>query len=129
LSKGVLAGVILSALFFAAKISKVEIESTVDEAQNHKTYIVKGQLFFASVTDFVSHFNFNEKADLVIIDLSQSHLWDDSAVGAIDKVVMKYRQNNVKVEIAGLNEDSSVLVKKLAVHDKANAKMAAQSSS
>jgi sulfate permease, SulP family len=119
LSKGVLAGVILSALFFASKISKVEIESSIEN--NRKTFVVKGQLFFASVTDFVSHFDFTEKADHVLIDLSQSHLWDDSAVGAIDKVVIKYRQNGVNVEIYGLNKDSSLLIQKLAVHDKANA--------
>jgi SulP family sulfate permease len=123
LSKGVLAGVILSALFFAAKISKVEIESKLEN--NSKIYMVKGQLFFASVTDFVSHFNFSENVERVVIDLSQSHIWDDSAVGAIDKVVLKYRQNDTDVEITGLNDDSSALVKKLAVHDKANAKMAA----
>jgi sulfate permease, SulP family len=125
LSKGVLAGVILSALFFAAKISKVEIQSHMDDALNKKTYFVKGQLFFASVTDFVSHFDFSEDVKSVVIDLSQSHLWDDSAVGAIDKVVMKYRQNHVNVELAGLNKDSSVLVNKLAVHDKANTNISA----
>lgn len=123
LSKGVLAGVILSALFFAAKISKVEIESKLET--KNKTYFVKGQLFFASVTDFVSHFDFSENVERVVIDLSQSHIWDDSAVGAIDKVVLKYRQNDIDVEITGLNDDSSVLVKKLAVHDKADTKMAA----
>jgi sulfate permease, SulP family len=123
LSKGVLAGVILSALFFAAKISKVKVESRLDN--NTKTYIVKGQLFFASVTDFVSRFNFSEEVEHVVIDLSQSHLWDDSAVGAIDKVFTKYRQNSVNVEITGLNNESSLLLKKLAVHDKANAKISA----
>ncbi|MBY6038034.1 SulP family inorganic anion transporter [Fictibacillus nanhaiensis] len=125
LSKGVLAGVILSALFFAAKISKVEMASKMDSALNQKTYIVKGQLFFASVTDFVSQFDFNENVKHVVIDLSQSHLWDDSAVGALDKIAMKYRQNQVDVQFIGLNDDSSGLVKKLAVYDKADGKMAA----
>jgi sulfate permease, SulP family len=124
LSKGVLAGVILSALFFAAKISKIEIESKREN--NRKTYLVKGQLFFASVTDFVTHFDFTEKVEHIVIDLSQSHLWDDSAIGAIDKVVIKYRQNDVNVEITGLNRDSSELVKKLAVHNKATADIKAQ---
>lgn len=123
LSKGVLAGVILSALFFAAKISKVEIESRLEN--NRKIYMVKGQLFFASVSDFVSHFDFTENVEHVVIDLSKSHLWDDSAVGAIDKVVLKYRQNNVHVQINGLNIESSTLVKKLAVYDKADNKISA----
>lgn len=123
LSKGVLAGVILSALFFAAKISKVEISSKVDN--NNKLYFLKGQLFFASVTDFVSQFDFSEDVELVTIDLSQSHVWDDSAVGAIDKVILKYRQNGTDVQITGLNASSQSLIKKLATHDKTEAKMTA----
>lgn len=123
LSKGVLVGVLLSAIFFAAKISKVHVETTLDE-RNHKTYSVKGQLFFASVTDLVSGFDFKEDIQEVVIDFSHAHLWDDSAVGAIDKIVLKFKQNGTNVSIIGLNKDSSTLVKKLAVYDKANAKMA-----
>lgn len=125
LSKGVLAGVVLSALFFASKISKVEIQSRYNEKLKQKTYNVKGQLFFASVTDFVSHFDFTENANKVVIDLTHSQLWDDSAVGAIDKVVMKYRQNDTEVQVIGLNDDSSKLIKKLAVYDKAKVKASA----
>jgi SulP family sulfate permease len=124
LSKGVLAGVLLSAIFFAAKISKVHVESRLDERNNKKTYSLKGQLFFASVTDLVSSFDFKEEIKHVIIDFSNAHLWDDSAVGAIDKIVFKFKQNGTDVSIVGLNKDSSTLVNKLAVYDKVNAKMA-----
>lgn len=124
LSKGVLAGVILSAIFFAAKISKVSVEAKLDEKQSKKTYLIKGQLFFASVTDLVTSFNFKEDVKHVTIDFTHAHLWDDSAVGAIDKIVLKYKQNGTAVNIIGLNQASSTLVKKLAVYDKANAKMA-----
>jgi sulfate permease, SulP family len=120
LSKGVLAGVLLSAIFFAAKISKVNVESEINEKDQKKTYFVKGQLFFASVTDLVSSFNFKEEVATVVIDFSHAHLWDDSAVGAIDKIVLKFNQNGTKVSIVGLNQDSSNLVKKLAIYDKAN---------
>ncbi|KKI90758.1 sulfate transporter [Bacillus sp. SA1-12] len=123
LSKGVIAGVILSAVFFAAKISKVHVETKLDESYQ-KTYIVKGQLFFASATDLVASFDYKEDIQHVVIDLSQAHLWDDSAVGAIDKIVFKFKQNGTEARIVGLNQDSSILVKKLAVYDKANAKMA-----
>ncbi|WP_299095457.1 SulP family inorganic anion transporter [uncultured Metabacillus sp.] len=123
LSKGVIAGVILSAVFFAAKISKVHVDTKLDES-NQKTYIVKGQLFFASVSDLVTSFDFKEDIQHVVIDFSQAHLWDDSAVGAIDKIVFKFKQNGTDVRIVGLNKDSLTLVKKLAVYDKANAKIA-----
>ncbi|GAA0322767.1 SulP family inorganic anion transporter [Bacillus carboniphilus] len=123
LSKGVFAGVLLSAIFFAAKISKIHVETKLNQQGNHKTYVVKGQLFFASVEEFVSNFDFDDQADYVSIDLTHAHLWDDSAVGAIDKVVLKYRQKNVTANIVGLNEASSSLLKRLAIHDKPNAKM------
>ncbi|SDM83680.1 sulfate permease, SulP family [Fictibacillus solisalsi] len=125
LSKGVVAGVILSALFFASKISKVEVHSHLDEELNKKLITVKGQLFFASVTDFVSQFEFAERADEVVIDLTYAHLWDDSAIGAIDKVVLKYRQDGVKTKLVGVNKGSMELMNRLAVHDKENAKVSA----
>lgn len=124
LSKGVLAGVLLSAVFFAAKISKVYVDSKLDEKSSKKIYSVKGQLFFASVTDLVSNFDYKEEISHVVIDFSQAHIWDDSAVGAIDKIVLKYKQNGTEVSIVGLNQDSSTLVKKLAVYDKTNANVA-----
>lgn len=51
LSKGVIAGVILSAIFFVAKISKLEVK----KHKNNRGYEYKisGQLFFASVEGFV----------------------------------------------------------------------------
>lgn len=124
LSKGVFAGVVLSAIFFAAKISKVHVKGIKVEGSRKKIYKVKGELFFASVTDFVALFDFKEDIDVVEIDLSQAHLWDDSAVGAIDKIVMKYKDFGKEVKIIGLNEESSILVEKRAVYDKPGAKMA-----
>ncbi|GAA0328169.1 SulP family inorganic anion transporter [Bacillus carboniphilus] len=125
LSKGVLAGVLLSAILFAAKISKVKVETQWDEAQQRKTYTVRGQLFFASVTDLVSQFDLKtETAKEVIVDFTHAHLWDDSAVGAVDKIVLKLKQNGVNVTIKGLNKDSSELVNRIAVYNKAKAKLA-----
>ncbi|GLB60959.1 SulP family inorganic anion transporter [Cytobacillus sp. NCCP-133] len=125
LSKGVFAGIILSAIFFVAKISKVYVTSVSVPGASKKVYNVKGQLFFASVTDFVDAFDFNADNNLksVEINLSHAHVWDDSAVSAIDKVVFKFRENNIKVSLVGLNEPSSVLVKRMAIHDKPGAKL------
>lgn len=116
LSKGVLAGIILSAIFFAAKISKVKVTSLSSDGAHKKIYRVSGQLFFASVTDFVDSFDFKENVKEIDLDLSGAHLWDDSAVGAIDKVVLKYQQNGVQVNLKGLNTESNKLIEKLAVH-------------
>jgi MFS superfamily sulfate permease-like transporter len=118
LSKGVLVGIILSAVFFASKISKVKITSMASEQSYKKVYRVSGQLFFASVTEFVESFDFTEDVKEVTLDLTNAHLWDDSAVGAIDKIVLKYHQNGVTVNLAGLNAESNKLMDKLAVHNK-----------
>ena len=118
LSKGVFAGVILSALFFASKISKVRIDEKVDAYTQKKIYHVHGQLFFASVTELVNGFDYKDSVERVEIDLSNAHVWDDSGVGAVDKVVSKFRQNNIEVEITGVNQESSQLIDRLAVYNK-----------
>jgi SulP family sulfate permease len=118
LAIGVLVGILLSAIFFAAKISKVEITSLSAKGKNKKIYRVSGQLFFASVTDFVDSFEYKEDVKEIDLDLSNAHLWDDSAVGAIDKVIIKFYQNGIKVNLIGLNMESNRLVEKIAVHNK-----------
>jgi high affinity sulfate transporter 1 len=118
LSKGVLVGILLSAIFFASKISKVNVTTKAPKGSHKSVYTVSGQLFFASVTEFVESFDYNEDVKDVTIDLTQAHLWDDSAVGAIDKVILKYHQNGIKVQLIGLNKESNKLLEKLAVHNK-----------
>lgn len=118
LSKGVLVGIVLSAIFFAAKMSKVNITSLSSNGASKKVYRVTGQLFFASVAEFVDSFDYKETVKEIDLDLTQTHLWDDSAVGAIDKVVIKFHQNGVKVNLIGLNKESNKLIDRLAVHNK-----------
>lgn len=121
LSKGVLAGVLLSAIFFVAKISKLKVTKALDS--DRIRYDVQGQLFFASVEDFVAGIDLTERESTIHIDFTESHVWDDSAVGAIDKVVMKLRQNQNEVLITGLNSSSRKIVDKLAIYDQANVKL------
>jgi len=113
LSKGVIAGVILSAIFFVAKISKVYVTKKV--MNEIFTFTVEGQLFFASVESFLEAFDFTVENEQIVIDFSQTHVWDDSGVGAIDKVVLKYYENNNQVTLVGLNAKSQQLVDKLAI--------------
>lgn len=70
--------VLLSAIFFAAKISKIEVTEKILIEQQTKVYTVKGQLFFATVSDFPDKFNYEDEVETVIIDLTKAHLWDDS---------------------------------------------------
>jgi SulP family sulfate permease len=45
----------------------------------------------------------------VIIDLSDAHMWDTSAVAALDAVETHYASHDVQVEITGLNSRSEQL--------------------
>jgi len=124
LSKGVFTGIMLSAIFFVVKISKINITSSKVPALNKRVYKVTGQVFFASVTDLVSYFNYREEnISKVEIDFSNAHVWDDSGVAAIEKVVLKFKENNIDVSLVGFNEPSLKLIKKLAVYDKPNTKL------
>lgn len=117
LSKGVLAGVILSALFFVAKISKVKVERR-DDGQK-RTYSVTGQVFFASVENLTVFFDGESAASQVVIDLTNAHVWDESGVAAIDKIILKLRENGSEVKLAGLNKPSTLLFNRLASNEKA----------
>ncbi len=122
LAKGVLTGVLLSALFFARKVGQVlHVDSTVNADGSERTYAVTGQVFFASANDFVSRFDFREVLERVVIDVSDAHFWDLSAVGALDKVVLKFRREGSTVEVIGLNAASATMVDRLGVHDKPGA--------
>jgi len=120
LAIGVGVGVLLSALFFARKVSQV-LQVTGIRAGECRTYTVSGQLFFASSEAFVNEFDFKEVLSKVVIDVSHAHFWDLTAVSCLDKVVLKFRREGAEVEILGLNEASATLVDRLAMHDKPGA--------
>ncbi|MGD6965607.1 SulP family inorganic anion transporter [Rossellomorea vietnamensis] len=112
LAIGVFTGILLSAVFFVSKISQIRVDSILEGET--RTYKINGELFFASVTDLLKNFDYEEKVNSVELDLSSSHIWDDSAVAAIDKIVYKFESSNIPVHVRGLNEDSTELVNKLA---------------
>ncbi|SEN80594.1 sulfate permease, SulP family [Mesobacillus persicus] len=112
LAIGVFTGILLSAIFFVSKISKVEVNSTLE--RKTRIYKIRGQLFFASVTELLEKFDYKEEIQFVELNLRRAHLWDDSAVAAVDKIINKFEENGKQVEVTGLNEDSSELVEKLA---------------
>jgi SulP family sulfate permease len=86
--------------------------------ENKKIYEIHGQLFFASTADFINNFAFEEDIKEIELNFTHAHVWDDSAVAAIDKVIMKYEQSGVKVRITGLNERSSKIISNLATYNK-----------
>src|SRR5690606_13288180 len=122
LAKGVLTGVLLSGLFFARKVGQVlHVGSESQDDGRARRYVVTGQVFFASANAFVDAFDFREVLQSVRIDVSDAHFWDLSAVGALDKVVLKFRREGTSVEIIGMNQASRTMVDRLGVHDKPDA--------
>ena len=122
LAIGVLVGVLLSGIFFAAKIAQIfRVRSTLSEDGRTRTYIVEGQLFFASTDRFLAAFDVREALQKVVIDLTHAHIWDISSVAALDSVVLKFRREGAEVQLVGLNEASETIVDELAIHDKPGA--------
>jgi SulP family sulfate permease len=121
LAYGVLIGVLLSALFFANKIERyMSVETQLDESAQTRYYQVQGQVFFSSAERLIESFDIKERIVKVIIDVSDAHFWDVTAVAAIDKVIIKFRREGTEVELLGLNEASQAMVEKFGVHDKSD---------
>jgi len=116
LAYGVILGIILSALFFASKISEIKVKKIKEDTKT--IYVANGQLFFASTLKFIDSFDFTEKIQFVNIDLSKIKIWDESAVDAIDKVVIKFHKNGVKANLIGMSNQCLELVDRMAVHNK-----------
>jgi SulP family sulfate permease len=122
LAKGVLTGVLLSALGFARKVGQVLVVARHQEDEGRtRRYTVTGQVFFASAAEFLAAFDFREVVERVRIDVTAAHFWDLSAVGALDRVILKFRREGVEVEVVGMDEASRTLVDRLGVHDKPDA--------
>lgn len=122
LAIGVLVGVLFSGIFFAWKISQLfRVTSSLSDDGRKRTYVVEGQLFFASVEDFNASFDFKEALDHVTIDLTHAHIWDISSVAAFDMTVLKFRRAGAEVETIGLNKASETIVDKLGIQNEPGA--------
>lgn len=118
LSKGVVLGVVLSALFFVRKVAKVIVVDEIPGGEEVRRYVVRGHLFFASAEVFAASFEFHGHPRRVEIDMTGAHLWDLTAVAAVDRVVFRYRRQGAEVEVKGMNEASATLIEQVGRHDK-----------
>ncbi len=119
LSKGVLAGVLLSGIFFAGKVSRLSrVASELSEDGKVRTYFVEGQVFFASAGTFADSIDVAEPVARIVIDLTAAHFWDISAVGALDRVIAKAQRRGLLVEVVGLNAASATMVERFALRNR-----------
>ncbi|GAA1189232.1 SulP family inorganic anion transporter [Nesterenkonia xinjiangensis] len=117
LALGVGAGVLMAMVLFARRVAHfVTVHRHVDgEGEDAvATYVVDGELFFASSNDLYYQFSYVEDPVRVRIDMSQSHLWDASTIAALDSVTAKYEQYGKTVEVFGLNDASAAMRERLA---------------
>jgi len=112
LALGVTVGVLLSGVFFTFKVARLmRVDIQADAAAGKLTYRVSGQIFFASADAFIESFDINDALEMhVLIDVSQAHFWDITAVAALEKVVQRFKAHNITVDVAGLNEASSTQI-------------------
>ncbi|MCV7346275.1 SulP family inorganic anion transporter [Mycolicibacterium rhodesiae] len=115
LAYGVIVGALTAMVLFARRVAHLvtvqkvsapdgpDVESKPDTV----TYRVTGELFFASSNDLVYQFNYTDDPHNVVIDMSDSHIWDASTVAALDAVTTKYHAKGKRVDIIGLNTDSA----------------------
>ena len=117
LSKGVLVGVLLSGIFFAGKVSRLSlITSALSDDGSVRTYFVEGQVFFASAATFADSIDVTEAVPRIVVDVTAAHFWDISAIGALDRVVMKAQRHGRAIEVVGLNDASATMVERFAMH-------------
>jgi SulP family sulfate permease len=116
LAIGVLVGVVVAMVALARRVAHfATVERTLpeDEAVPTAYYCVNGELFFASSNDLTTQFEYSDDPDRVIIDMSHSHIWDASAVAALDAITTKYERHDKRVVLIGFNEASQYMHERL----------------
>jgi SulP family sulfate permease len=110
LAYGVVAGVLLAAIFFARTVAHLaEVTSVLDPDGGQRIYAVTGELFFASTNELVHAFDYADPTPHVLIDLTDAHVWDSSAVATLDAIVARFSARGVTAEVVGLNSHSQAL--------------------
>jgi SulP family sulfate permease len=117
LAIGVIVGVIVAMVAFARRVAHfVTVERTLkaDESVPTAYYTVTGELFFASSNDLTTQFEYADDPDRVVIDMSNSHIWDASTVAALDAITNKYERHGKRVVLLGMNDASTTMHTRLA---------------
>jgi len=110
LAIAVITGIIISALVFAWKHSKVR-SRTYRENDNTKVYEFDGPLFFGSTTSFFELFDTKHDPENIVLDFKDARVMDISGVEAIDTITKKYAQAGKKLTIRHLSEDCKKILK------------------
>ena len=117
LALGVAVGVLLSGVFFTFKVAGLlHVAQERQPGTGWLVYRVSGQVFFASAEAFVDAFDVRattEEPAGVLLDVSEAHFWDVTAVAALDKVVARFKAHGVAIHVEGVNRASATLIERL----------------
>jgi len=123
LAKAVVCGTIASALGFAWKQStSISARSNLldppvmkrgEENPPWKEYKLSGPLFFASTLQFSSLFDIKSDPEDVIIDFTDSRVYDHSALEAINNLSDRYGAMGKRVRLRHLSGDCTQLLEKV----------------
>ena len=113
LAIGVVVGTLVAMTLFARRVAhfaQVGRELVEDaDGSARAVYTVRGELFFASSNDLYTQFDYALDPDEIVIDLTNSHVWDASTVASLDAITTKYEKRGKTVEIRGLNDASAAM--------------------
>jgi SulP family sulfate permease len=115
LAIGVVVGVVIAMVLFARRVAHFTSVNEVAHPDEHtKVYAVTGELFFASSNDLVYQFDYRGDPANVVIDMTDSHIWDASTVATLDAITTKYERYGKTVQIVGMNASSAQRHERLA---------------
>jgi SulP family sulfate permease len=115
LAVAVIIGVIISALVFAWKHSRIWAKTYIEE-DGTKVYELEGPLFFGSATTFSDNFDVQNDPPKVVIDFKNARVMDFSGVEAIDAMVKKYEDAGKHLLLRHLSPDCKRILKKAGPH-------------
>lgn len=104
LAIAVFVGVIYSALIFAWQHAK-HINADIDMDPQHKTYYIKGPIFFSSVSNFLELFDSQRDPDDVVVDFVDARVVDHSAIEAIETLAERYQKLGKSIHLRHLSPE------------------------
>ena len=110
LAVAVVVGVIVSALAYAWNNARRISANTAIHDDGHKSYHIKGPLFFGSSEGFAELFTPDEDPQTVIIDFAESRVVDQSALQAIEALAAKYEAVGKMIQLRHLSRDCHKLL-------------------
>jgi SulP family sulfate permease len=107
LAAGVVAGVLLSGVFFTFKVA--HMLQVRGSGRGRRSLYLDGERpgVFASADALIEAFDVRRSRQAGPHRSSGAHFWDITAVGALDKVMERLRQHGCRVELTGLDASQS----------------------